>query len=122
MNQHYQQQRSSDQQYYNPWDDFLNLYVPVNDTTTRPNRRRLQISSQSTNTYKSLSLVPTLNPMHPVLSHRRYSPSISDLKCVLNVQGMASLFASLPASTNENEQCHLYHLNRDLRPVYPCPL
>ncbi len=106
MNQHHQQLRNSDQQYYNPWDDFLNLYVPVNDTTTRPNRRRLQISSQSTNTYKSLSLVPTLNPMHPVLSHRRYSPCISDLKCVLNVQGMARLFASLPAIPNENDQHH----------------
>jgi len=35
-----------------------------------------------------------LNPLHPVLSHRRYSPCISDLKCVLNVAGMARMFAS----------------------------
>eukprot|EP00957_Ditylum_brightwellii_P151532 11540433-Ditylum_brightwellii.AAC.1 len=41
-------------------------------------------------------MVPTLDPLHPVLTHRRYSPCISDLKCVLNVPGMARLFASLP--------------------------
>ncbi|CAB9510311.1 protein ligase UBR2 [Seminavis robusta] len=34
-----------------------------------------------------------LNPNHFVLSHRRYSPCISDLKCVLNVKGMRRLFA-----------------------------
>lgn len=37
---------------------------------------------------------PRLNPNHPVLTHRRYSPCISDLKCVLNVKGMPRLFAS----------------------------
>ena len=42
------------------------------------------------------SLVTTLDPNHPVLTHRRYSPCISDLKCVLNVPGMARLFASVP--------------------------
>ena len=36
----------------------------------------------------------TLDPTHPVLSHRRYSPCISDLKCVLNVVGMAREFAA----------------------------
>ena len=35
-----------------------------------------------------------LNPNHFVLTHRRYSPCISDLKCVLNVKGMPRLFAS----------------------------
>jgi hypothetical protein len=35
-----------------------------------------------------------LNPFHYILSHRRYSPCVSDLKCVLNVKGMARLFAS----------------------------
>ena len=35
-----------------------------------------------------------LNPNHFCLTHRRYSPCISDLKCVLNVKGMARLFAS----------------------------
>lgn len=35
-----------------------------------------------------------LNPNHFCLAHRRYSPCISDLKCVLNVKGMARLFAS----------------------------
>eukprot|EP00977_Amphora_coffeiformis_P002502 scaffold469_cov160-Amphora_coffeaeformis.AAC.7 len=33
-----------------------------------------------------------LDPMHFVLTHRRYSPCISDLKCVLNVKGMPRLF------------------------------
>jgi hypothetical protein len=35
-----------------------------------------------------------LNPNHFCLTHRRYSPCISDLKCVLNVKGMPRLFAS----------------------------
>lgn len=39
---------------------------------------------------------PTLDPSHVVLSHRRYSVCISDLKCVLNVDGMARHFASFP--------------------------
>ena len=39
-----------------------------------------------------------LNPQHPVLSHRRYSPCISDLKCVLNVKGMPRIFACEGAS------------------------
>lgn len=39
---------------------------------------------------------PTLDPSHTVLSHRRYSVCISDVKCVLNVKGMARYFASLP--------------------------
>eukprot|EP00934_Nitzschia_sp_Nitz4_P008391 Nitzschia sp. Nitz4//scaffold194_size40385//22916//30332//NITZ4_007530-RA/size40385-processed-gene-0.16-mRNA-1//-1//CDS//3329540334//8381//frame0 len=38
---------------------------------------------------------PRLNPDHSVMTHRRYSPCISDLKCVLNVKGMPRLFASL---------------------------
>lgn len=37
--------------------------------------------------------VRRLNPNHFVLTHRRYSPCISDLKCVLNVKGMPRLFA-----------------------------
>lgn len=41
-------------------------------------------------------VLPTLDPSHTVLSHRRYSVCISDLKCVLNVNGMARYFASLP--------------------------
>eukprot|EP00550_Attheya_septentrionalis_P012964 CAMPEP_0198304944 /NCGR_PEP_ID=MMETSP1449-20131203/57651_1 /TAXON_ID=420275 /ORGANISM="Attheya septentrionalis, Strain CCMP2084" /LENGTH=2807 /DNA_ID=CAMNT_0044007473 /DNA_START=500 /DNA_END=8923 /DNA_ORIENTATION=- len=45
----------------------------------------------------------TLNPLHPVLTHRRYSACISDLKCVLNVPGMARLFASLPKQTNDDD-------------------
>eukprot|EP00804_Cyclotella_cryptica_P026552 CCRYP_015394-RC/>CCRYP_015394-RC protein AED:0.06 eAED:0.06 QI:168/1/1/1/0.85/0.76/21/3141/1947 len=43
---------------------------------------------------------PTLNPTHPFLQHRRYSPCISDLKCVLNVKGMSRIFLSLPNPTD----------------------
>ena len=39
-----------------------------------------------------------LDPNHFVLTHRRYSPCISDLKCVLNVKGMPRLFASKSGS------------------------
>lgn len=39
-----------------------------------------------------------LNPNHFVLTHRRYSPCISDLKCVLNVKGMPRLFGSKSGS------------------------
>jgi Putative zinc finger in N-recognin (UBR box) len=39
-----------------------------------------------------------LDPNHFVLTHRRYSPCISDLKCVLNVKGMPRLFASKSSS------------------------
>ena len=39
---------------------------------------------------------PTLDPSHTVLTNRRYSVCISDLKCVLNVNGMARHIASLP--------------------------
>ena len=35
-----------------------------------------------------------LDPNHFVMMNRRYSPCISDLKCVLNVKGMPRLFAS----------------------------
>lgn len=45
---------------------------------------------------------PTLNPVHPFLQYRRYSPCISDIKCVLNVKGMSRIFLSLPRSPNDN--------------------
>ena len=44
---------------------------------------------------EQLSLSSTqqkLNPNHPVLINRRYSPVVSDLKCVLNVDGMPQRF------------------------------
>jgi len=44
---------------------------------------------------------PVLDPMHSVLSNRRYGPCISDLKCVLNVPGVARLFSSLPVRTSK---------------------
>jgi hypothetical protein len=43
-----------------------------------------------------------LNPNHYCLSHRRYSPCISDMKCVLNVKGMARLFMSKSGSFLED--------------------
>jgi len=43
---------------------------------------------------------PTLDPFHTVLSHRRYSVCISDLKCVLNVDGISRHFASYPIDQN----------------------
>lgn len=42
----------------------------------------------------SVAANPRLDPNHFILTHRRYSPCISDLKCVLNVKGMPRLFAS----------------------------
>lgn len=39
-----------------------------------------------------------LDPNHFVMTYRRYSPCISDLKCVLNVKGMPRLFASKQGS------------------------
>ena len=49
----------------------------------------LQVSQRSNSTSGSSGL----DPLHFVLTHRRYSPCISDLKCVLNVKGMPRLFA-----------------------------
>jgi hypothetical protein len=49
-------------------------------------------------------LNPVLDPLHPVLSHRRYSPCISDLKCVLNVPGMSRLFVSLNRIDDKKHQ------------------
>ena len=50
-------------------------------------------------------LATTLDPNHAVLTHRRYSPCVSDLKCVLNVPGMPRLFASLqmPSSSKRSD-------------------
>jgi hypothetical protein len=42
-----------------------------------------------------------LDPTHPVLSSKRYLPVISDFKYVLNVKGMARIFASLPVHRSE---------------------
>jgi hypothetical protein len=47
---------------------------------------------------KTTALVPpTLDSFHAVLSHRRYSVCISDLKCVLAVNGISRHFASYPS-------------------------
>jgi len=44
-----------------------------------------------------LPLNPVLDQTHIVLLHRRYSPCISDFKCVLSVPNMVQLFSSLPS-------------------------
>ena len=51
-------------------------------------------------------LNPVLDPLHSVLSNRRYGPCISDLKCVLNVPGVARLFSSIPTKLNESSPPH----------------
>ncbi len=43
---------------------------------------------------------PTLDPFHAVLSHRRYSVCISNLKCVLNVDGISRHFTPYPIDQN----------------------
>jgi len=60
------------------------------------------------NRFNDVALVPpTLNPNHHVLTNRRYSPCISDLKCVLNVAGMARHFAALPMDESPGTYCAL---------------
>jgi hypothetical protein len=43
-----------------------------------------------------------LDITHPIFIHRRYMPCISDLKCVLNVPGIARLFSSIPQSKKKD--------------------
>jgi hypothetical protein len=43
---------------------------------------------------------PTLDPFHIVLLHRRHNVCISDLKCILNVDGMSQHFALYPVDQN----------------------
>jgi len=73
-----------------------------------PNARKTDsiVGSYDTAMYQYLlertaTLAPqTLDPFHTVLSHRRYSVCISDLKCVLNVDGISRYFASYPVDQN----------------------
>jgi hypothetical protein len=52
-------------------------------------------SSSNSNTNPRVpSYDRVLDPAAPVMAQRRYSPCISDIKCVLNVQGMPRLFAT----------------------------
>ena len=55
---------------------------------------------------------PVLNPTHIVLMNRRYSPCISDLKCVLNVPGMGRLFSSLSAASSSSLSPSLFPKGR----------
>lgn len=45
---------------------------------------------------------PVLDANHSVIVQRRYGPCVSDLKCVLNVPGVARLVSSLPRSRIDN--------------------
>jgi hypothetical protein len=74
-------------------DDYLN---PLGPRTTSPawGLRRDERKEPVHSTPSRLN--PILDPLHPVLSHRRYGPCVSDLKCVLNVPGVARLFSSIP--------------------------
>ena len=71
---------------------FLNRVTYVVDLV----QRRDLLGKLGSSLYETLRVAadPRLDPNHFVLTHRRYSPCISDLKCVLNVKGMPRLFAS----------------------------
>ncbi|GKZ00839.1 hypothetical protein MPSEU_001035600 [Mayamaea pseudoterrestris] len=80
---------------------FLNRVAYVVDLVQ--NRDLLGILGKSILETLKIAVLPgsnpcRLDPQHPVLSHRRYSPCISDLKCVLNVKGMPRIFACQQAS------------------------
>ena len=74
--------------------DVIDLYL--NPRNPWENRKQVDVSPET-----GPSLNTVLDPLHAVLVHRRYSPCISDLKCVLNVPGISRLFASLPNSSFE---------------------
>lgn len=63
----------------------------------------LEAAADDLSNCSPLTVLPELHrPLHcghPVLLHRRYSPAISDLKCVLNVPGVARQFCKLTTST-----------------------
>ncbi len=75
-------------------DDYLNPLGSRSTSQWRGMFSRNDNSEQQQLTRAKLN--PVLDPLHPVLSHRRYGPCISDLKCVLNVPGIARLFSSIP--------------------------
>jgi hypothetical protein len=56
-------------------------------------------SSSASATHQVILYEEVLDTEQPVLMQRRYSPCISDIKCVLNVQGMPRLFASMSLFT-----------------------
>lgn len=73
-------------------DDYLNPLGPRNPAAWGFRREERLEPGQA----KPTRLNPVLDPLHPILTHRRYSPCIGDLKCVLNVPGVANLFSSIP--------------------------
>jgi hypothetical protein len=74
-------------------DDYLNPLGPRTTSAAWGFRRE---DRKETGQAISSRLNPVLDPLHSVLSHRRYGPCVGDLKCVLNVPGVARLFSSIP--------------------------
>jgi hypothetical protein len=75
--------------------DFHSMVLSFSDATDVENNELVQhVTTTRINT--------VLDTQHSVLSQRRYGPCVSDLKCVLNVPGVARLFASLPISKLDN--------------------
>lgn len=85
------------------------------DKLLRYYEKSTHLLNQNSLIEKTAALVPpTLDPAHTVLSHRRYGVCVSDLKCVLNVDGMARHFASIPLE-GSLEKGDIDHL-RTVRP------
>jgi hypothetical protein len=57
-------------------------------------RKTVSVQNSHSAPHQVVLYEEVLDPEQPVLMQRRYSPCISDIKCVLNVQGMPRLFAS----------------------------
>lgn len=75
--------------------------IPPPVAEESPRQRDTVVSIDSLIKRTQALVNPTLNPTHPFLQHRRYSPCISDLKCVLNVKGMSRIFLSIPNATED---------------------
>ena len=86
---------------------FLNRITYVQDLVRRKDLlgclvrnllETMQIAKLSKNDSNTRSTNERLDITHSIVTHRRYMPPISDLKCVLNVPGIAHLFSSIPRS------------------------
>mmetsp|Transcript_12443 Transcript_12443/g.23345 ORF Transcript_12443/g.23345 Transcript_12443/m.23345 type:complete len:2568 (-) Transcript_12443:2177-9880(-) len=75
--------------------DFYSMALSYRDAAQEQN---LDLSQQ----LNATRINTILDTQHAVISQRRYGPCVSDLKCVLNVPGVARIFASLPKSKLDN--------------------
>lgn len=82
-------------------DDYLNPLGP-RTTSAAWGFHRLERKEHPTASMSRLN--PVLDPLHPVLNNRRYGPCVGDLKCVLNVPGVARLFSSIPKDDAKKSQ------------------